>query len=686
MIFESLLIKNFRPFYGEQEILFAQPGQHNVTLIHAENGIGKTSLLNALTWVLFGEFSDDVEQQSDIVNHRAAQEEGETAEAVVTLRFRNGDSRYLVRRHVIRAEQGKRSTSLNSGVYLHIDHMGELSEPKNIDEHIQGLMPKEMWGYFFFNGERIDHLAMESSHKKVSEAVKVILGLRLLEQTRSDLKGQVSREFREQIARLGDADTRKTKLALDQIDQQLAEKKGRQQEIEENEVALQKRKAAILEDLSRNESTRLLQQEFIAREREQAQAQERREAIRLDIVAWLNRSGPMVFSEALSRQARTIIEEKRTRREVPFRYRAALLHDLLHDARCICDRPLEEGSSAREAVAVLLGQAGDDALEEAYTTANAVMQSIAQQLPDEADRFRRLFADRTHLLNDLRRVGEEISEIKGKIGDRAIESGSDLAARRDEVDKELRDTAVETDKLSRDMKLLTGAREKHEGEFKKSARREGAAALAQRRLQAVEETITLIDTVLERQVREVREYLSHEIDVAFRQMCRKDYWAELTEDYTLRVRKRVRVGDEEVRDVSKSTGENQITSLAFIGSLVKVAQEREQSQNSFVLGGGTFPVVMDSPFGSLDNEYRQGIAEWLPTVAPQVVVLVTGSQWQGVVDEALAPKVGREYMMAYHGPKAPKSSNLARLTLHGREYEQLRVDAEYEYTRIEEVK
>ena len=686
MIFKRLIIKNFRPFYGEQEIFFAEPGRHNVTLVHAENGIGKTSLLNALTWVLFGEFSDDVEQQTDIVNHRAAQEEGEQAEATVTLHFRDGERDYVIRRNVTRASQNKRG-SADQGIYLRIDHLGEVSEPqRNIAEYIEGLMPKEMWGYFFFNGERIDHLAMESSHKKISEAIKVILGLRLLEQTRSDLKGQVSREFRDQIARLGDADTKKIKQELDQIDQQLADKRTQQQEIEENEVAFQKRKAVIMEELSRNDSTRQLQQEYAAKEQEQAYLQQRRDAIRVEIAAWLNRSGPMTFSQALIEKARTIIEEKRKRREIPFRYRAALLHDLLHDARCICERPLEDDSPARRAVAALLGQAGDDAMEEAYTTANATMQSILQQLPDEATKFRQLFAERAQLLSDLRRVNDQISEIKHKIGDRALESGSDLAASLEEVEKELRDMAGRGAILAREIISLESGREKRAGEFKKSSRREGAAALAQRRLQAVEETITLIDTILERQVEEVREYLSKEIDTAFRRMCRKDYWAELTPEYTLRVRKRVRVGDDEIRDVSKSTGENQITSLAFIGSLVKIAQEREQSKNAFVLGGGTFPVVMDSPFGSLDNEYRQGIAEWLPTVAPQVVVLVTGSQWQGVVDEALVPRVGREFMMIYHGPKVPKQASAARLMVHGQEFMQMQVDAEYEYTRIEEVK
>jgi len=40
----------FRQFRGRQEIVFSNLQSRNVTLIHAENGFGKTALLNALLW------------------------------------------------------------------------------------------------------------------------------------------------------------------------------------------------------------------------------------------------------------------------------------------------------------------------------------------------------------------------------------------------------------------------------------------------------------------------------------------------------------------------------------------------------------------------------------------------------------------------------------------------------------
>jgi DNA sulfur modification protein DndD len=37
----------------------------------------------------------------------------------------------------------------------------------------------------------------------------------------------------------------------------------------------------------------------------------------------------------------------------------------------------------------------------------------------------------------------------------------------------------------------------------------------------------------------------------------------------------------------------------------------------------TFPIVMDSPFGSLDEIYRWQVANLLPPLADQVIVMAT---------------------------------------------------------------
>ena len=67
MIIKKLKLKNFRQFKGEQEIIFSTDIDKNVTVVEAENTCGKTTLLQSLFWVLYGELNLD--QPQDLLNH-----------------------------------------------------------------------------------------------------------------------------------------------------------------------------------------------------------------------------------------------------------------------------------------------------------------------------------------------------------------------------------------------------------------------------------------------------------------------------------------------------------------------------------------------------------------------------------------------------------------------------------------
>ena len=45
MKLEQLVLDNFRQFKGRQEIIFSDHRDRKVTVVHAENGFGKTTLL-----------------------------------------------------------------------------------------------------------------------------------------------------------------------------------------------------------------------------------------------------------------------------------------------------------------------------------------------------------------------------------------------------------------------------------------------------------------------------------------------------------------------------------------------------------------------------------------------------------------------------------------------------------------
>ena len=104
---------------------------------------------------------------------------------------------------------------------------------------------------------------------------------------------------------------------------------------------------------------------------------------------------------------------------------------------------------------------------------------------------------------------------------------------------------------------------------------------------------------------------------------------------------------------AKSTGENQILSLSFVGALASIARQRfEETSNESggKVRGGIYPIVMDAAFGSLDRSYQRDVAIGLPQLAEQVVVIVSKSQGEGVL-EHLSSRIGRSYVICYTTPK-----------------------------------
>ena len=136
--------------------------------------------------------------------------------------------------------------------------------------------------------------------------------------------------------------------------------------------------------------------------------------------------------------------------------------------------------------------------------------------------------------------------------------------------------------------------------------------------------------------------------------------------------------------VAASTGENQILSLSFIGSIIDRVREWSESKMLMMPDSSTFPIVMDSPFGSLDQINRRQIAKTIPKLANQLVVLVTKTQWRGEVEAEMVNRVGREYVLIYYSSKLDCEED--SIEIGGNRYPLVRQSPnEFEYTEIIEV-
>ena len=108
----SLKMNNWLVFRGSQEVLFPQDDVANILIIFGENMHGKTSLLNAVRWALYGEALD--RQKRIVPNEKLlntdAESDGENS-FNVTLTINAEDQIYEIYREAKIGQDGTKVTA-----------------------------------------------------------------------------------------------------------------------------------------------------------------------------------------------------------------------------------------------------------------------------------------------------------------------------------------------------------------------------------------------------------------------------------------------------------------------------------------------------------------------------------------------------------------------------------------------
>ena len=696
MKIEKLILENFRQFRGRQELVFAIDEDRNITLVHAENGFGKTALLNALLWGFYGHkgLSEDFPKKENIVNatEAAIAKDPDMLEAAVTILFEHEGVRYTLRRSLTLAQE--RADSKKTDLQMEFIRDGQPFQQPQPQQRIESFMPFGISSLLFFNGERIDHLAMEENASRVTEAIHQMLGLKLLKSTVADLRhqsvrGKLRAELRER--------TSDEKKAL--IDQQTA-KDDAIEEHTRKKVAEQDNLSAIAADLARiedkltaNRTVHELQKKRKELKERQKTLTDQRGEVEKRLARIISEDGFTLFVEDLTARGRELVADLRAQKAIPARVINSFIEDLLKANRCICCRPLEPGSEERKAVESELSLAGDLEFNNAVAALDHALGFLESARQRTADAVTLDNRTRLDIEAELIQIGEDLVGISKRIKDdgREDEEAGRLEAERERLVLKERECNSEIHRLEGRLAQLSDERQELTKKIEKISDQEAAGQLAQRRLDAVEQTADLLEEILQIETEELRPLLNDEIRNHFQKIIDQPYWPELSEDFVLSIREKITsedLDDPIVLEVGPSTGQRQVTSLVFIASLVALAKKRAKIPTILRgLTGSEYPIVMDSPFGSLSTRFREGVSRWIPSLAPQVLAMVSKTQFEGPVEKIFeaTKKVGRRYYLQLHGPEL-KDREPDALALDGCQYQQYfdRVEKKTVIKEIEE--
>ena len=673
----SLSLTNFRQFYGSHSITFSTDEKQNITVLHGENGAGKTSLLNAFKWCFYARTDFDT-GEDNLLNEQAiaAAEEDKQIPLAVTVEFDHDDQRYTA----VRTLSFKKGKGMNvepiGGPVLELtwtDLSGRYEKSRNPESQMSQILPVKMHSYFFFNGERIEKLSYASASHEIREAIRTLMGLEIVERARTHLSGKVRKHFNKQIKDGASSDLQHAIDEEDALDDAI---KDAEQNIETERDNIQQ----FDEDIQfiSNRLKAIATTVNLEKEREtiEKQLDEIKVTLLVDLraklTALVSERGFLPFVQPVAWIVWQLLDDRRAKGELPYQIKQQFIDDLLKKEQCICGGVLKAGTKAYDSVASFGKAATVAGVEEAFINTSVALRQVEWAQDELFDRLREGLKTRATLsaeMNDLTGRLDDISKtLKESTSEDVVALENKRAALHSRRDECVSRKGHLVGKLEEQRKEL----DRVVNERKDLEQRSGKADLAKQRRAITEECARVLSELHEALARRTKDQLSKQVNHTFQRILQKDYWAEIDDDYSLQVFKKIPGhGPQAVHE--KSTGESQVTSLSFIGSIVSLAKEQHAKERQF-FRGGVFPIVMDSPFGSLDPTYRTLIARYIPQLADQIVLLASGTQWKDEVEAECQARVGKHISLIYHAPEVGKNK-ASHFVRHG---------AEFEHTEFEE--
>ncbi|KJY95877.1 AAA family ATPase [Pseudoalteromonas ruthenica] len=675
MKIKTISIKNFRQFWKEATLNFSCSNEKNVTVIHGANGSGKTSLLNAFKWCFYGktDFDTGIENiLNEAAIHNAAT--SEEIELVITVVFDHEGIIYNASRKALYRKLPNNSVEDLKTIKFKIQKTMETGETILIDtpdSEINKVLPEGLHPYFFFNGERIEKIAGINESGQIKEAIKRLMGLKQIERAERHLK-KASESFRKVNAQSSDETYQSLAQTVETINDDLDNKKKLLDDLKAECLDKSKRKEDVEKKLETYKESKELQKrrsllndlnEKIIDEMELNERQ-RKELI--------DKNRAVVLSQSLVQKCEALVDKNRKKGLLPYKVRAPFIDDLIEQDACICGRAIRGQSDVVESLNKAKETAGNDELDEVYSSVSFYLKNQKSSLSEYYEKLEELTGIQNKSRQQKKENEDAISEIGLKIGSIRNNEIIEFEERRDKLTEELNELNFNVRTLNIEIPQLQAEHDSKTKLLEKLEKKQKDHSLVVRRINAANNVAKAFNELNDYFTNQVRNNLSERVDDTFRQIIRKNVRAYISKDFQLKIEKHSKAGDIEAKE--QSTGEKQVTSLSFISSIISLAKEKHEQGGKF-FKGGLYPLVMDSPFGSLDDDYRYKVAERVSNLADQVIIFVSNSQWNGNVKEACASRVGNSYRLIHHATtdvaKNMDSNEYLRYSSGGFEYSTL---------------
>ena len=663
MKLETISIKNYRQ-YRDVEIKFDTDPSKNFTIIKGNNGTGKTTLLNAFTWCLYGREIHSYGQKAgmSLCNNKSVTlaDTNEDIPVSVTLTFLDDKKRpYIFERSLnyYKSPNGELRERSKKTTFKVTKPSGNDLVVRYDDEYtIKKLIPKKIQEYFFFDGARLGEYFQTTSNQNIKDAVFEISQLNIVNSLRENLGSVVDTYISKQknlSPKIGNAQDKINNLEKN-IENYGLEIKNLNYEINESEEEIDSIDKQLLE-LNEVGVTKAVEDEkrlveSISKLNDKLYGKNSRSGLLYKRSKLIIEYYPLLSLYPQFFNFLELGEDSREKGFIPPKYKKSFLQDLLNDGKCICGVDLNEDENHRNAIIKLLNETNPitDASENITSILTTVKETILKtKVKSFKDEIIKVNKQIINTEEDIKRQSEELKNVRAITENNSIEEIRKLS----QIKKDLRTIITNNSKrigtLESQIKFAEKELRKAQQDLKDQQKNEAESLELSKKIeftkQAKEDAIYLYET-LSREMKEQIQSLTKDKFTKIQWKENEFIDIELTEDYDISIINKI--GNIE-KPGDLSDGEKLSLGLCFMSALHKIS-------------GFNLPIIMDTPLGNLDVDIRQNIAKFLPEFveSKQIVLLVTGTEYTDDFRDILYDHIGNEYVIDWDNSDEGKESKV----------------------------
>lgn len=621
-----ITLKNFGPYKGKQSIDFPKDG---IVIVYGDNMRGKTSLLNAIRYSLYGKVLGRGSQEQSLhqLSNWEEAEKGRYGFSVV-LEFNNNNNEYELTRNLAPAkgiEIPQRDADYVQHYYLKKNDV--VLSPEDTNLELSQIMPEQVSRFFLFDGELLqeyEELLRQESEMgdRITKAIERILGVPVLTNARTDVNSLLKKAQKQaSIAAQKDQKTRELGNYLEDLSHQIAAHETEIERMTVEKEELQDRKSRLDEELRSYERIKawLDERDNLVEDVKNIENQLKQKIVSLKEYMALS------WRTVLERNIRELQTDLQNRRDtIQKRVNESALTSLLQKALLedycpVCKQRLSESVKQIMSDRLTDKEAVDnrptDIVELEQTIFSIkVLQGFTAQ--DITLLVRELIKDLDYLKVDKASKQDQIKEIDRQAKDYDQSKVRALYSEHTLVIKKIALLEDGIEKENEEIKSLTDDVRKLDKKLANTSGNE--SSIERKRYELYSQLHELFDDGVGLYRDNLRKRVEGDATRLFLELTSEpDYGAlRITESYGLVI---VHKDGKEIP--VRSAGAEHIVALSLMGALHKNAP----------LSG---PIIMDSPFGRLDEVHTSKVVRSLPQMADQIILLVYKSE--------LLPSVARE--------------------------------------------